>query len=259
MLEILTSEGGFVADPGQVLFDTEETHYWTVPEGVYSISAVLVGPGGFRGLEKGAIAAIKRGGNMLVYAEGGGVSGGAGSPITGNIGGGNGGNGHSGFSSRGGGGGGAGGYSGNGGDGEESPTAGTGGAGGGGDTSRYNNQGGGGGGGVGLFGEGASGASGTDSDKGGKGGSGGADAPHNPGTGYGDGGAYGGGNGGGVSINAGGAGGGLRYINDLKVTPGEQLEISIVTSGSTKPGKGAVRIIWPGNERYFPSTRTMDE
>jgi hypothetical protein len=24
-------------------------------------------------------------------------------------------------------------------------------------------------------------------------------------------------------------------------------------------GKGALRIIWPGSDRYFPSTRTTDE
>jgi hypothetical protein len=32
-----------------------------------------------------------------------------------------------------------------------------------------------------------------------------------------------------------------------------------VASPGCNGGGGAVRIIWPGNERQFPSTRTVDE
>jgi len=157
-----------------------------------------------------------------------------------------------------GGGGGAGGYSGSGGAGGGGAVshtgthalAGTCGSGGGGGGGSSENQGGagywtggGGGGGVGLFGEGSSGAGGsgmswnsstlgstTPAVVGGKGGSGGADASnlnstytaHLGGT---AGGAYGGGGGGTGFLTCGIPGGG-----------------------------GAVRIVWPGNTRRFPST-----
>lgn len=141
-----------------------------------------------------------------------------------------------------GGGGGAGGYSGTGGRGgyrnppdtgtTTSPLAGAGGGGGGGSFGYgYNISaqagGGSGGGGVGILGSGSNGAAG------GGGGSGGSDAPprlSGPGN-NGDGATYGGGGGGGDSL----------------------------VSFNGVGGRGAVRIIWPGNLRQFPSTRTADE
>ena len=120
----------------------------------------------------------------------------------------------------GGGGGGGGGYSGNGGTGYFSYGAGpTAGSGGGGGGGGSSQ---GGGGGVGLLGEGSSGAAGSPGGGGGSGGSdGGVGNAGNPGN-------YGGGGG-----TTGGTGSGR--------------------------GQGAVRIIWPGVLRQFPSTRTGDE
>lgn len=128
------------------------------------------------------------------------------------------------------GGGGAGGYSGNGGLGGSgnagdplASTAGSGGGGGGGGSLYFGfNPQGGGGGGVGILGQGSSGAAGTMGSCGGGGaGSGGSAGQDGSGSG-GNGGAYGGGAGGSGGIGAG----------------------------------GAVRIIWPGQTRSFPSTNT---
>jgi hypothetical protein len=47
-------------------------------------------------------------------------------------------------------------------------------------------------------------------------------------------------------------GGGLGYKNNISVTPGQSISLKVGTGG-------AVRIIWPGNARQFPSTRTADE
>ena len=128
-----------------------------------------------------------------------------------------------------GGGGGAGGYSGNGGAGGRAipgalASSGTGGGGAGGAGCTSVNRGGGGGG-VGVFGEGASGVGGANSSTspgGGSGGSGGTSGWS-----------------GGDTLTAypigGNYGGGGSFYN------------------------GAVRIIWPGNLRQFPSTRTADE
>jgi hypothetical protein len=134
-----------------------------------------------------------------------------------------------------GGGGGAGGYTGSGGSGgsfNTNSTPGAGGGGGGGGGRSANPTGGamgGNGGGVGLSGEGPSGAGGAinstfsvlKSEDGG------------PGSG-------------GSGVNYGGGGGYGRQL-----TSAEQVSIS--------GGPGAVRIIWPGNQRQFPSTRTADE
>ena len=140
------------------------------------------------------------------------------------------------------GGGGAGGYSGAGGRGaapyyNPAPTNGSGGGGGGGSGSGQANYFGGGGGGVGLLGQGASGAAGayvglgsSCLPPGGGGGSGGADgvAGHaGNAPGYSSGGSYGGG------------GGSAPYY-----------------TSETYGGPGAVRIIWPGSTRSFPSTCT---
>ena len=129
-----------------------------------------------------------------------------------------------------GGGGGAGGYSGNGGNGGGSNSSGSGGSGGaagGGSGGGCGAIGGGGGGGVGILGQGSSGCSTSPSGNGGKGGSSGANGTAGqggtPNWRGGNGGAYGG-----------GAGGGADPL--------------------PTPGGGAVRIVWPGNTRQFPST-----
>jgi len=121
------------------------------------------------------------------------------------------------------GGGGAGGYSGPGG--SSMGGAGSGGGGGGGLYTTAGGGMGGGGGGVGLLGEGASGGATTIAGNGGSGGSGGAAGMAASGSTGGVGGTYGGGAGGGGG--PGGAG-----------------------------GSGACRILWPGDQRQFPSTAT---
>ena len=144
-----------------------------------------------------------------------------------------------------GGGGGAGGYSGDGGDGGEhthsnraygnSGGNGSGGGGGGGGSGIrvYNSDSGGGnGGGTGLLGEGSNGSGGWY-----------AESYGNPG--YGGGGGSGGTNGPNSAIDAvagayGGGAGGAHGSNQLGAF-------------------GAIRIMWPGDERSYPSTRTADE
>ena len=129
------------------------------------------------------------------------------------------------------GGGGAGGYSGAGGAGAQCYTYGNAGAacggGGGGGGGACGGLPAGGGGGVGLYGKGATGAGGTGLSAGGKKGSGGSDGG-NP-----DAGNYGG-----------GGGGGSYYVCCSCVT--------YYRGGNG--GSGAVRILWPGNTRTFPST-----
>jgi hypothetical protein len=133
-------------------------------------------------------------------------------------------------------GGGAGGYSGNGGRGASwgsgsliDSTAGTGGAGGGGGGKRWIITGSraGMGGGTGVLGSGSNGAAGatntvSDSSMAGSGGAG---------------------SGGSGTLYGGGGGGGFNLSN-----------VSVINGGS-----GAVRIIWPGNLRQYPSTRTANE
>lgn len=116
---------------------------------------------------------------------------------------------------------GAGGYAGNGGTGGTAVTGAAGAGGGGGAGSAAGGRG---GGGVGILGQGSSGAGGTCGLRGG-GGSGGT--------------------GGGSSVNGGlyGGGGGTGGT----------------ACTGTQGGAGAVRIIWPGCARSFPSTRTADE
>ena len=126
------------------------------------------------------------------------------------------------------GGGGAGGYSGNGG---SSLIAGAGGGGGGGGYVLSNSNtisNGGGGGGVGLLGQGSSGSAGGENSatNRGVGGSSGANGTNGSAGVYGNGGNYGGG--------------------AARTTPGKYGE----------PGTGALRIIWPGTTRSFPSTNT---
>ncbi|WP_392567158.1 glycine-rich domain-containing protein [Halomonas sp. 707B3] len=259
---------------GEVTYAIPGTYSWICPEGVTSVSVVCVGGGGggnYIGnggaggggglgyknnipVSPGTAYTVVVGKGGFTYdpfssgsngetsyfinastVAGNGGLGGQGNPAGGGYvgdGGGNGGNGT--FQSEGGGGGGAGGYSGNGGNGggnnNDGISSGSGGGGGGG-SYRY---GGGGGGGVGLFGEGANGAAATSqiSDSNGKGGSGGQDGmeiKYDDHTGFsnhiaGDGGVFGGGGGG------------------------------YDTSFAGRGGSGAVRIVWPGDTRQFPST-----
>ena len=188
----------------------------------------------------------------------------------------------------GGGGGGAGGYAGSGGSGGNglagTGIGGSGGAGGGG-SGRVNTGpllgGGGGGGGVGILGQGTSGAGGaantgpsapvgTPGGGGGSGGGSGTNPGNSCGSSGGLGGLYGGGGGGGSQTVAsaptspysgvGGGGGALAYRNNISVTPGASISLTVGQGGggpSTSPGNGragAVRIIWPGTTRSFPST-----
>ena len=274
---------------GQVEFTTPGTYTWTVPADVTSISVVCVGGGGGggdwnNGLQGGGGGGLGYKNNITVvpgttigYQVGGGGAGGGsntdgqdgGESWFSNInlvrgyggvggaqyspkalggsfigdGGGSGGGAHIAVGLGGsGGGGGAGGYSGNGGDGGNNAgtipaTSGTGGAGGGGGgASTSGDNGAGGGGGVGIYGEGTSGSAGISAALfgfGGGGGSGGTAGQTGKSSSYhgvnqgGNGGLYGGGGG------------------------------NSQTSGNG--GGGAVRIIWPGNVRQFPSTRTADE
>lgn len=263
---------------GESVYTIPGTYSWVCPAGVTSVSVVCVGAGGpsvndgidFCGGSGGALAwandisvtpgtsysivvgqpngdwtgsgvhqsgsssAFGRvaGGGQGIISNGATPSGGTPSGVVGTSrGGGNGGVGGISDNGSGKGGGGAGGYSGNGGRGRDSslPTAGSGGGGGGGQVNGP-------GGGVGLYGEGASGAaaSGTGSAfaKVGKGGSGGANGANSSlSTSFTVAGPSGGNFGGGGANPEGGAG--------ARIFPG---------------GVGAVRIVWPGTTRQFPST-----
>lgn len=250
-------QGGFTFAPppvtGQAEYTSPGTYTWTAPAGVTSVSVVAVGPGadysvawlggGGGGLGYRNNISVTPGVGYTVYVgansssagypsyfiNGSTVVGGGGVPYnsggyTGD-GGGNGGYGGGGGGGYWPGGGGAGGYSGNGGNGGDDYNASTSGSGGGGGGGGgwYS----GGGGGVGIYGEGSSGTGGGSGWAGPNGGGGGSGGQN--GNDYGDnshgGGLYGGG--GGRSAN--GAG-----------------------------GCGAVRIIWPGITRSFPSTNTGD-
>ena len=249
---------------GQNAYITAGTFSWTAPVGVFSVSVVCVGAGGgYNQAGGGAGLAYKNNitvvpgtsYTLVVGATGGLNSQGGSSSLTASFGtctatGGksaaqspaNGGGGPSGTYDGGntggtggasgwGGGGGAAGYTGNGGNGGTSGNGsnGSGGGAGGGGYSSNSNFGGGGGGGVGILGSGSSGSGGGNR-AGGGGGSGGTDGGQGlSGTNWlgGPGGTYGGGVGGSAD---------------------PQLF----------PGKGAVRVIWPGDTRLFPSTNTGD-
>lgn len=239
------------APTGQQEYTTAGTYSWVAPAGVTSVSVVCVGGGaviggggglgyknnitvtpgasytvvvGAGGINSGT-PSLRLGGQSyfsspsLVAGNGGRDDTGAGGTYVGD-GGGNGGASQGGAT-----GGGAGGYSGKGGDGRTGfgftpGESGAGGGAGGGGSNIYSSDRGAGGG-VGLLGQGANGAGGSsEGSRNGQGGSGGSAS-----AGGSVGGAYGG-------------GGGL-------------------VSGSQAPGfGGAVRIIWPGNTRSFPSTNT---
>ncbi len=284
---LMGQQAGGGAAPGEAEFISHpggQAQSWTVPDGVTSVSMVLVGGGaGADGGNNGGGGGLtwinnvpvtpgtnltvyngKTGsrfgsgnpsgsdtngqdsyvndanGNLIARAQAGmknqSNSGGGGGNESSNIGsnyqgltygGGRGGHGNSGSTGKGGGGG-AGGYSGNGGNGGSqcsygSPGSGGGGGGGGGNCTQDGGQGGG----VGIYGEGASGVGGADGAYAspGQGGSGGVTGATSYGYWTEQTGAFGGGCG----------------------------------AGSGGAGRGAVRIIWPGDERLFPNTRTANE
>jgi len=235
--------GGSLGQFEQV-FDTPGTYSWICPEGVTSVSIVAVGGPGFDDTIQSSfttqVIAYSAGGNYVGTGGGRGGSGGLASST-------------SGFRQAGGGGGGAGGYTGNGGDGSD-----------GFGTSGSGSRVGGAGGGVGLYGQGPSGSggvitAGTSSfnraDDGSGGGGGGGSGAYstsfltvsgrNGGTGSPS--VYG--NSSGTSrarLNA-ESGGSLAWKNNISVTPGNSYQVKVASGG-------AVRIIWPGNVRQFPST-----
>lgn len=273
------------SNAGQQAYTTAGTYCWTAPSGVTSVSVVAVGGGGgvyqtpgstgtrYPGGGGGGLgyknnysvtagscytvvvgdrgpggtttgncsqngsdsyfvntSTVKGGGGTGADNNDGGSTGRGGGVYTGD-GGGNGGNGGD-ASSGGGGGGGGGGYSGNGGAGGNgngvAGSAGSGGGGGGGGGgSPGGTASGGAGGGVGILGEGSSGAGGTTA------------SLQQPFRGGGGSGGQGGGQQNSCGGNYGGGGGWTYY-----------------SSSAGKGGKGAVRIIWPGNTRSFPSTCT---
>ena len=129
-----------------------------------------------------------------------------------------------------------------------------------------------------MFGAGSNGAGGgaSPSTGGGGGGSGGANGGSSslPVLIPGGGGNYGGGGGsiqnpaypaGSPTAGHGsGAGGALAYANNITVSPGGSYPVTVGAAGEsgnsplsptpTVSGSGAVRIVWPGNVRKFPST-----
>lgn len=236
--------GSFGTAPGQQAYTTAGSYSWVAPAGVTKVSAVVVGNCDTFGVA-GALAyknnysvnpgcsysvfissATSR--NYFISAAACYVSAGAGTEKTGD-GGGNGGQ----IA------GGAGGYSGAGGSGVNNNQAGGSGAGGGGGAGKavyctcpcdpFHFRGGGGG--VGLLGQGTNGAGGASGGAGGAGGSGGTNGTC---------GSFGSGG------NAGQYGGGRGNFTRGCTTYGAR-------------GFGAVRIIWPGCARSFPSTRTANE
>lgn len=255
-----------IATMGSQAYTSPGTYTFTVPDGIESISALAIGGGGSGGnggdtyCNGGASGGDSSFGSWVVAGGGVGApsssrAGGAGGSVKAGIGNAGG----SGVS----GGGGAGGYSGKGGAGSASGWGYSSGAGGG----------------VGLYGEGASGAGGASVGSGpGSPGTGGAGGGGSGGSGYGGngkgggggsngadgananavggvGGAYGGG-GGGSSWCGGGGGGALAYANNIAVTPGQKITVTVGAPGATfsSGGAGAVRIVWPGSIRQFPST-----
>lgn len=291
MQQMFLGLGGKNLAKGQATYTTAGSYSWTCPDNVESVSVVCIGPGGTAAGDRdgggggglgyknnyavtagntytvviGAVGTASYGSRFAAHStdtyfvntstcKGGGGKAGSnplgskgGEPgtYTGDGGGNGGEGGDESGSNRGGGGGGAGGYSGNGGDGGSASVGADGsggGGGGGGGRSSGGNEYAAGGGGVGLLGSGSNGEGGADasnSTMGGEGGSGGEDGFYAGDFAYGEpalhnnyttGGEYGGG---------GGGQGGGGYVG--------------------KGGKGAVRIMWPGADRQYPSTRVADE
>lgn len=262
---------------GQIEYTSGGSYSWVCPSNVTSVSVICVGggaggtfpngggggglgwknniavtPGQSYTVVVGSAASEGQNGNQSYFISSATVSGNGGTGSTGGgyvgDGGGTGGNGGTGATNKGAGGGGAAGYTDNGGRGGAGGSTWStnpaingyagGGAGGMGAGTTSNIAGGGGGGGVGIKGQGTNGTVTAVERQAGGGGSG---APINANNGTnssststahgGSGGSYGGG------------GGGKGFTNSI---------------GGTGGG-GAVRIIWPGNQRQFPSTRTADE
>lgn len=249
---LMAASGAQAAAPaGQVILLTGTTS-WTVPAGVTSICVVAV-QGGSTPVAGASPTTVTVSGTVVCRAQNenrlgdGGGDGGVG------------GTGSTDFETyqSNAGGGGAGGYSGNGGNGGNGTTsvvplsgAGSGGGGSGGACTYWYGGIAGAGGGVGLLGQGSSGAA--------VGGGINWSQPGNPGS-AGSAATYGGGapgnNGYYQNVN-GGRGGALAYKNNIAVTPGQTVTLSIP---ATQDGAGpaAVRIIW-GSGRSFPSTNTGD-
>lgn len=251
---------------GSHVYNIPGTYTWTCPTGVTLISYVSIGGGAGAG-NTNAI-----GGGYSLFASTSQANGGA------NTSSGAGGSGNAGSGGAGGyniAGGGAGGYSGNGGAGSGASgtgSNGSGGAGGGGNGNVYSYVfikrtyyvGAGAGGGTGIYGAGSSGTGGGSPCAGGGNGSGGSDGQPGYGVaspslgGGGNGGSYGGGGGGNINTYGGG-GGGLSY-GTQSVTPGNTYTVVVGIGGSTNVSNGgsgsggAVRIVWPGATRYYPST-----
>jgi len=215
-------------------------NYTVVPGNSYTVVAAAggVGVSGSSYFVSCAVASARNGANGATYG------GGAGGIVIAGTGGSGGNGGSTAQNSGGSGGGGAGGYSGAGGAGVGRPTGtgnnGSGGGGGGGGTCGNSAIGGGGGGGVGMQGTGSSGTGGACGAYGGGGGSGGNSGTRAGQQGVGGGGGKRAGNGG---AYGGGGGGGGAYTC---------CGYGLSGFGNT----GAVRIIWPGNTRSFPSTCT---
>jgi hypothetical protein len=253
---------------GSQSYTSPGTYSWVAPSGVTSVSAVVVGAGGGAGgcggyaAGGGALAytnniSVSPGSSYSVVVGAGGTgtttacghSGGLSSfngtsvkvnvPINpsgpgGTVANGTGGSGGGVFRNANGGGGGAGGYNGTGGTGGgyyggyHAPTAGAGGAGGGGYWGPANSYGAQGGGGVGIFGQGSNGGAC------GGAGSGGSNGGSNSGYSGGVGGSYGG-------------GGGAGSYFSCCCRP-------YISGQGGNGASGAVRILWPGTSRTFPST-----
>jgi len=261
---VFQNQRSFAAPPGQEAFITTGNFTWVAPSGVTSVSVVAIGRGRLgtaRGGAGGGLGyknnisvtpgnsytvavncitsgsffcstSLVRGGNGTAPSACG-----VGGVFVGD-GGGNGGN----TTSYGGGG--AGGYSGNGGDGSTNSlyangSAGSGGGGGGGGNRGGNGCAGGGGGGVGLFGQGSSGAGGVGGEGAGGGGGGGSS----------------GGAGGNATINFGCRCSSSAGVGGTYGGGGGRAQFGSSQCGSS----GAVRIIWPGTTRQFPSTCTGDK
>lgn len=291
-----------VQNPGDAIWTVPGVYQWTVPPGITSISAVAIAGGASGhwmisnvGFMNGGGDSSVSGGSTTLLAKGApGIAaagkGGCGGTKEGGGCGGQGSLNATVFAYSAAGGGGTGGYLGDGGKGASvrapqqvnvplfAVTAGTGGAAGGGDAPLYGSslsacgllntlacmpQG---GGGVGLYGLGTSGAAG-----GANGGSGGSDGlwasidgkvPTNGTKGRAAGGSFGGGGGTGPGGYMSGGGGELSWANNIAVTPGAKLTITVGAGGQstelfarpyTGPGAGgAVRIMWGGG-RSFPS------
>ena len=243
---VFQNQRSFGAPPGQQAYTTAGTYAWTAPTGVTSVSVVVVGTSKETGY--GSALAYKNnitvvpGNSYSVFVSSTyatrcyfiNTSTVSASYIANRTGDGGGNGGTVGL------GGGAGGYAGNGGSGGSGGAGGNGSGGGGGGGGEGNAPGdtcSGGGGGVGLLGQGSNGTGGSYSN--------GSLA-----YGYGGGGGSGGGAGGTSSTDAtvgspgqaGDYGGGQGYAGPFGLN----------TNGAI----GAVRIIWPGDTRSFPSTNT---